>query len=243
MFTKLTSRHLTEKNDMKIIVTAALLTIGMHSIGQRDTMIVYYKNGQLKTISPKLNGKPHGKSKTWYENGQLWFVSWFENGKQTKTIMFHENGRESYYVRYHKWRTKIKTWHPDGTRWTSSRSKYFRSIEREYDSIGVLVHKTIEKKGSSVSCTVPIDSDPSDSLMYKDGSCMCIWGKAFWRNGVFVDEKGRDLSTNYSYVRLDYYSNGSRQRETVWSNRLKQYVIREWDEKGKLIQPEEPARQ
>ena len=206
-----------------------------NSYSQSDTMIAYYDNGQLKKIIPKLDGKAHGKSKMWYESGQLWSEGVWENGKQIKTIMYHENGNKSYYVLYKKWKLKIKMWHPNGQLWTHSNVKYSRSIEKEFDSTGLLMHKIIERKGSSMSCIESIDSAPSDSVSYADGSCMCSWGNAYFRNGIWVDEKGRDLSTNYTYVKTEYYSSGKKKKETIWSTELKKYLVREWDEKGNLL--------
>ena len=220
---------------MKLTYFLFLFLINCKVTAQVDTMIVYYKNGQLKAITPKLNGLPHGKSKMWYETGQIWSKGTWENGKQIKTIMYHENGKKSYFVCYRKFKMKLKMWHPNGRIWTTSVSKYSRSIEKEFDSIGILQHKTIEKKGSALSCVLPVDSETSDSIIYKDGSCACPWGNAYWRNGVWVDEKGRDLSKNYSYLRIDYFTNGKKKNERVYDKEEQKYFVREWDVKGILI--------
>lgn len=220
---------------MKLTHFLFLFLINCKVTAQVDTMIVYYKNGQLKAITPKLNGQPHGKSKMWYESGQIWSEGTWENGKQVQTNMYHENGKKSYYVCYRKFKMKLKMWHPNGQLWTVSVSKYSRSTEKEFDSTGTLLHKTIEKKGSSVSCLEPIPPETSDSLKYNDGSCACSWGNAYWRNNSWVDKKGRDLVENYSYVRIDYFTNGKKKNERVYDKEEQKYFVREWDEKGILI--------
>jgi antitoxin component YwqK of YwqJK toxin-antitoxin module len=220
---------------MKQIVFLLLLLISFQSDSQADTMIVYYENGQLRAISPRLNGKANGESKMWYESGQLKSKGFWKDGKQIKTIMYNENGKKSYFTRYHKWKMKLKMWHSNGQLWTTSTSKYSRSIDKEFDSTGVLLRETIEKKGSALSCVIPIDSEPSDSATYKDGSCMCGWGNVYWRNGVFIDEKGRDLSSNYSSISTEFYSKGSKKKVTTWNNELKKHIVLEWDENGVLI--------
>jgi antitoxin component YwqK of YwqJK toxin-antitoxin module len=220
---------------MKSKLFLFLFLFCLEATAQIDTMIVYYNNGQLKAITPKLNGKPHGKSKMWYESGQIWSEGTWVNGKQIQTTMYHENGQKSYYVSYKKFKMKLKMWHPNGQLWTTSVSKYSRSIDQEFDSTGILLHKLIEKMGSSLSCVMPIESEISDSLMYKDGSCVCPWGNAYWRNGTWVDEKGRDLSKNYSYIRIDYFTNGKKKKESIFDKEQKKYFVREWDEKGILV--------
>jgi len=220
---------------MKQIVFLLLLLISFQSHSQVDTMIVYYQNGQLKAVSPRLDGKAHGESKMWYESGQLWSEGVWENGKQIKTIMYHENGQKSYFVRYKKWSLKIKMWYPNGQLWTNSRAKYSRSVEKEFDSTGVLVRKIVEKKGSSMSCIESVGSNPSDSVSHADGSCMCSWGNAYYRNGIWIDEKGRDLGTNYTFISTEYYLSGKKKKETIWNAEMKRHLVREWDENGILL--------
>lgn len=220
---------------MKSTFFLFLLVLSFKVSAQVDTMIVYYKSGQLKAITLKLNGKPHGKSKMWYESGQIWSEGTWENGKQIRTTMYHESGNKSYYVCYRKLKMRIKMWHPNGRLWTTSVSKYSRSREKEFDSTGILQHKIIEKKGSSLSCMIPVEAETSDSLMYQDGSCSCPWGNAYWRNGTWVDEKGRDLSKNYSYRRTEYLANGKKKKEMILEKEKQKYFVREWDENGNII--------
>jgi len=86
-----------------------------------------------------------------------------------------------------------------------------------------------------MTCIEPIDSTSTDSAVYKDGSCMCSWGKVYWRNGVWVDEKGRDISSRYTYVNTEYYPDGKVRKQTTLNKELQKLFTKEWDETGKLI--------
>jgi antitoxin component YwqK of YwqJK toxin-antitoxin module len=219
---------------MKRFAFYLLFLISLQSHSQTDTMRIYYESGQLEIYSPRLDGKAHGKTTTRFESGQLSSVSTYENGKRTKSLNYHENGNKSSFYRQTKLQRKSKSWHPNGQIWSESKSKYARSIEREFDSIGVLLLKIIEKKGAFLSCTFLMESNPSDSTFYNDGSCVCAWGDVYWRNGVWIDEKGRDLVANYSYIRIDYYDSGTIQKKTIWNNEMKKYIIQEFDKNGNL---------
>ena len=52
-----------------------------------------FANGQIKSTSPKKNGKPHGDWIGYYENGQIRRITHFEDGKaQGKVELFYEDG-------------------------------------------------------------------------------------------------------------------------------------------------------
>lgn len=126
-------------------------------------------------------------------------------------------------------------WHPNGQVWSTARAKYARTIDKEFDSSGFLVRQTIQTKGSSLTCIETLDSAASDSAIYEDGSCVCSWGKVYWRDGIWIDEKGRDLNSNYTYISTEYYTDGSVWKETIWNMELKKFLVKEWNEKGVLI--------
>ena len=272
---------------MRITIILILFSISL-SHAQHDTTFLYFENGKVKTIIPRLAGKNHGEMKSWYNNGQLQSISEWKNGqsikttqyyesgrlksyrkwkgsdnmksksyyesgklqstgtwkgkKNNKSTMYHENGKKSYFSKTKKWKTTGKMWHKNGKLWTTFNSKYRRSVSKEYDSTGILLNKTIEKKGSGISCLVKsgtIDSTLNkDSTYYNNNYCGCNWGRAIWKDGVFIDERGRDLTSNYSSIRIDYYLNGKQKKETIWNKELQKNIIRKWDEKGNLIKEE-----
>jgi antitoxin component YwqK of YwqJK toxin-antitoxin module len=83
---------------MKLTLSFIFFLISSAIIAQIDTMIVYYKNGHLKSVTPKLNGKQHGKSKMWYESGKIWSEGTWNNGNLIQSTMYYENGKKSYFV-------------------------------------------------------------------------------------------------------------------------------------------------
>lgn len=220
---------------MKCIVFFLMLTTWFQMNSQVDTLINFYDNGNVKKVLPRLDGMAHGKSIMWYKNGQVWSKGVWKKGKQIKTIMYHENGKRSYFVHYKKWKLMNKTWYPNGQLWTKSKSKYFRSTKKEFDSTGVLVQKVVQKKGSNISCIMSIDSELTESTNYQDGSCTCSWGEVNLRNGLWIDGKGRDVVSNYSYVITEYDLSGYKKKETIRDSKTKKHIVREWDKNGTLI--------
>ena len=218
---------------MKSILYFFLFVIATQVSAQSDT--IYYESGQVMAVRRMKDGKQHGKLKIWNESGQISGVEIWKKGKEVRSTRYFENGKKRTFERYRRFKVKMKGWYSNGKIWYTSVSKYSRSIEKDFDSTGILVHKRIEKKGSSLSCAIPEKSEISDSLMYKDGRCSAPWGAVYWRNGAWIDEKGRDLSRNYSCIQTDYFANGQKKKERVWDKEQLKYFVREWNEQGVLV--------
>ncbi|MGV3611457.1 MAG: toxin-antitoxin system YwqK family antitoxin [Fluviicola sp.] len=218
---------------MKSTIVLVILLTAMHVSAQSDS--IFYPNGQLMATCQMKDGKKHGKLKMWYESGQISAVEIWKNGKEVRSTRYFETGTKSSFTTHKKLKVKMKMWHPNGKIWDTSISKYSRSIEKEYDSTGVMTRKTIQKKGASLACNVSEGSEVPDSLNYKDASCSVPWGNAYWRNGSWVDEKGRDLAENYAFIQTWYFADGKKKKEKVWDRNQLKYFIREWNENGFLV--------
>jgi len=217
---------------MKSILFSITLLLSSISSAQKDTMIVYYENGQMEGFSPRLDGKANGTSKMWYESGELWSVSKSKHGEQRKTTRYYEDGKKRDVTRKHKWKMRLKMWHSNGQLWTTSKSKYARSFDREFDSTGALVREVIYKKGSSLTCSIEMNAEVSDSVLHRDGRCFCPWGNVYWRNGGYIDERGREMSSHFSSVSTEFYADGTKKKEMIWDKESKSFLTREWDENG-----------
>jgi antitoxin component YwqK of YwqJK toxin-antitoxin module len=213
-----------------------LLISSLQAYGQLDTMIVHYENGQLKKLVPKLDGKPNGKFTMWFDNGQISSKGTYKKGKLIKSVSYNQEGGKTNFKRNKPGKSILKQWYANGQLLSTSNAKFRRSFEKQFDSTGMLLSKTLEKKGSAITCLEFTPEETSEVISIKDRSCVCSYGNVIWRQGIFLDEKGRDISTNYSYKKIDYYLTGNRKMETIWNNEINKHIVVEWDENGILIQ-------
>ncbi|MFT6441492.1 MAG: hypothetical protein ACJASQ_004291 [Crocinitomicaceae bacterium] len=229
---KLTMKHLI----LIFLISASHQIIAQtDSLVQKDTLITYFENGQLCAIVPKLNGKAHGKVKMWYASGQIRSKGVWENGKRIKNTDYSESGTRTTFEHYGKWKRKLILWHSNGQLQTKMKSKYRKSNSIGYDSTGIILHRKIEKKGAIPICSWPDGLAYYNRNDYENGECSCDWGKVIWKDSIWIDKKGRDLSSNYSYHYFTFYPNGESKVESRWNKELKKYNVREYDEKGNII--------
>jgi antitoxin component YwqK of YwqJK toxin-antitoxin module len=220
---------------MKILYSMLFL-LSFASFGQSDSL--YSESGQLIRIYPKdLLTAKKSESKGWHENGQLWYVGKYRQGKMVKEITYFVSGEISSIEKNRKYRTKIKRWFANKQLDYVSKNRYQRSVFKMYDSTGVLIAHEIQKKGvSSLMCEIP----SNDQITKKDTisdpviNCQCPWGEVHSENGISVDEKGRDLHTFCSSKSTEYYPNGNKKKEQIWTKGVKQQLITEWDEEGNI---------
>lgn len=89
-----------------------------------------YPNGQLKALSPRKEGKPHGDWIGYYENGQVRRKVHFENGvAQGKVEYFYENGSmKSFHHRVDGKRDgESKTYYENGK--LASEGQYINGVK------------------------------------------------------------------------------------------------------------------
>lgn len=175
----------------------------------------YYDNGQIKyEFEVNQNEKRDGRSRTWYENGQLETEEFYIDGLQFGTQKaWWGNGKLKYEENYnpdgkeHGWR---KGWHENGQ----------LGFVAFYDNLTIDgVTKTWYSNGQLAS-----------EKNYENGKWHGVW-KEWFENGVQKTEI-HYKNGEKDGVDKEWHSNGKLAKECHWKNGARDGIQRTWYENG-----------
>lgn len=225
---------------MKTIILILLFVLNFLSLSsQNDTLIGYHENGNLSYLYPKLNNKYHGICKRWYPSGKLWSEGKWINGKQYgKHISYFENG-EIQFVSWNKKGAfkKSKSYYSNGNK---SLFNYYYSNEglsKYWYENGNKLMVNKYKKGQPISCSRQILSDGSVST--ENEFCYCGNERVFWKDSAYVDSLGNQVNKKFSYSIKEWYEDGTLKSKTMLKKGKE--IKKEYDINGILIKEEETS--
>ena len=187
---------------MKTAFFVSVFLVSFAANGQKDTVRMYYQNGNVYSEHPQVNGKTVGTIRTWHldgtlmteqvvspkgvftsfkryhANGNLAYSSRFKNGKQTHSFQYNEDG--VLFI--------AETYLKDGRRtesfWFSGKLK----AREEY------VH------GYPIGCVLWNDQGvPRES-------CYCWNRQVYWTGSLYVYADSTPANPNYRYDKINVYN-------------------------------------